>query len=518
MSGWKTLLKILAKTVNGAPNDDALEQRVADLSAKFPDRKLIVVSNREPAQHFVKEDGSVGLRFFAGGLTTAMEPVLRAAGGTWVAAGQGDTDFEVLDAEHGVELDGYRLRRVSIPEHIYDDYYNGYANGALWPLFHNAYSEPVFRAHEWHRYEEANRLFAQAILEEAGDQPALILVNDYHFMLLPKMLRDSGKDLAIALFWHIPWPGRRVLRACPNQAALYDGMLGADLIGFHATEHVVNFLDTMDRSVESLVSIDQHTVTRSGRTTFVRAYPISIDVDEVREGAERAPFEETFPDLHETIRDRILLLGVDRLDYTKGIPHRVEIFRTMLERHPELRGRVILAQIGAPSRFQIDKYRQLAEEVENKVALTNQMFATPDWTPVQLLASHYDRRKLFGLYRRADVMLVTSLHDGMNLVAKEYVAAKSGECGTLVLSQFAGAADEFPEACLVNPFDIDGSAWMLGKVLLSSPEERTRNMQSMHSRLVAHDVYHWIDHLLTGLKDALDRTEAERQRIRPPES
>lgn len=509
MNLLKSFVRSLANLV-GEPVAGASDQvgRQPSLEEIVGDRRLIVVSNRGPVQHERDESGRVLAKTSAGGLATAMEPVLRACGGTWVCHGGGSADFEVADEQGRVSLEDYQLRFVRIEAETFSRFYNGYANGALWPLFHNAFSEPVFQASEWDSYVAANRAFAASVLEEAGDEPCLVIVNDYHLMLLPRMLKESGKDLAIAMFWHIPWPGRRVLRICPNEEELYDGILGADLIGLHAREHVVSFLETMDRSIESRVNIEHQNVQRLGHTTFVRDFPISIDVQEVATGSQAGPWEEAFPELVEPLKDRLLILGVDRLDYTKGIPHRIGAFRKLLEIRPDLRTRVSLVQIASPSRFQIGSYQRLAAEVREVSSEVNRAFGTPGWTPVHLMERNYDRKSLFRLYRRADVMLVTSLHDGMNLVCKEFLAAKTDSSGVLVLSRFTGAADEFPDACLVNPFDLDGTARQLAAAIDRDPEAIRADIVRMNDHLLRADVYHWVRSLLVGMRDVLVRKRA----------
>lgn len=505
------LLRNLVRSLNALMGDGPENPQgevEPSLEAIVGDRKLIVVSNRGPIQHDRSPEGEVVAKTSAGGLATAMEPVLRACGGTWVCHGGGSADFDVADERGRFVVDGYTLRRVRLDPEVHERYYNGYANGALWPLFHNAFSEPTFQAQDWDAYLAANRAFCEAILDEAGDDPCLVLVNDYHLMPLPKMLRESGKDLAIAMFWHIPWPGRRVLRICPNQEELYAGILGADLIGLHAREHVVSFLETMDRSIEACVDIERQTVSRGGHVSFVRDFPISIDVQEVRSGATESDWKTDFPELASVVGDRTLFLGVDRLDYTKGIPHRIAAFGKLLALRPDLRQQAVMVQIASPSRYEIPSYRRLAVEVRERVDEINREFGTPTWTPVHLVQRNFDRRPLFRLYRRADVMMVTSLHDGMNLVCKEYIAARSGEPGILVLSRFTGAADEFPEACIVNPFDIDGSARALSAALDRPLDARQVDLARMAEHLRKADVFHWVRSLLMGMQDVLARKRA----------
>jgi len=510
MSLFKLFVRSLAtRLTSEQPSAPGIQPGQPSLEEIVGDRRLIVVSNRGPVQYEKDPEGRIVAKTSAGGLATAMEPVLRACGGTWVCHGSGSADFEVADADGRTSLGQYSIRFVRIEEQLFNGFYNGFANGALWPLFHNAFSEPVFQAEEWRAYQEANRAFADSVLAEAGDDSCLVIVNDYHLMLLPKLLKESGKDIAIAMFWHIPWPGRRVLRICPNQDDLYRGILGSDLVGFHAREHVVSFLETMDRSIEARVDIEQQTVTHCGHKTYVRDFPISIDVQEVAEGSVSGPWEEAFPDLEPILRDKILFLGVDRLDNTKGIPHRVSAFQRLLRLRPDLHGHAVLVQIASPSRFQIQSYQKLATEVRERCDAVNREFGTDDWTPVHLVERNYDRASLFRLYRRADVMLVTSLHDGMNLVCKEFLAAKIDDAGILVLSRFTGAADEFPEACLVNPFDLDGTARQLSAALDRGPEASKADMARMSAHLRDADVYHWVRSLLLSMKDVLARKRAD---------
>ena len=477
-------------------------------------RKLVVVSNREPIVHERDASGRLTVLHPASGITTALAPVVAACGGVWVAHGSGSGDFAVTDERDGLKwptaAPTHRLRRVRLPRDVEQGYYYGLANEGLWPLCHVAYTQPLFRHADWEQYERANRAFAAAVLEEVGDAPATVFVQDYHLALLPGILRAARPELLIAHFWHIPWPNREVMRVLPWGDALLQGILGSDLVGFHVQHHCNNFLDTVDRSVEALVDFELTRVTHGGHATYVRPFPISIDALAFAGMAAARSFEEAFPSLARQTEGKLLLLGVDRLDYTKGITHRLRIFEALLDRHPELVGRTTFVQIGAPTRAAIPRYASLAREVAELVAAINARLRTDDWLPIHYLAEHHDREQLAPLFRRADACLVTSLHDGMNLVAKEYVAAHAGSPGTLMLSRFTGAARELLEACLVNPYDVEGSADMLAESLRLPEATRTEAMVRMNDRVLAHDAYDWAHDIFSSLDEVARRKDARR--------
>ncbi|MEO6417999.1 MAG: trehalose-6-phosphate synthase, partial [Polyangiaceae bacterium] len=387
---------------------------------RFGARKIVVVSNREPIIHDRGPEGDLRVLHPASGMTTALIPILEACGGTWVAHGSGAADFDVTDAHDGLQWDegdgAYQIRRVRLTSEVERGYYYGFSNEGIWPLCHNAYTAPMFRHGDWDMYCEANRAFANAVLDEVGDEPAAIFIQDYHLALLPRMLRDARPDLIIAQFWHVPWPNREVMRVLPWREVFIDGLLANDLLGFHVQHHCNNFLDTVDRNVEALVDYEQLSARYGKHFTYVRPFPISIDVRHYAEIAERARFEDAFPDLAAGIGDQLLLVGVDRLDYTKGIPHRLRIFEAMLDRHPEFRGKATFVQIGAPTRSAIPRYAAIASEIAGLVEQINGRFSgtgNEGWIPVRYVAEHRDRDLLAALYRRADACLVTSLHDGM---------------------------------------------------------------------------------------------------------
>jgi trehalose 6-phosphate synthase len=483
------------------------------MGERFEGRRVVVVSNREPIVHMRGDRGEITVLHPASGLTTAVLPIMEACGGTWIAHGSGSADFDVTDARDGIawppDRPTFRLRRVRLSPEIERGYYYGLSNEGIWPLCHIAYTAPMFRHSDWAMYREANRLFADAVLSEIGDDPGIVFINDYHFALLPRMLRAARPDLLIAHFWHIPWPNREIMRVMPWMGEFLDGLLGNDLLGFHVQHHCNNFLDTVDRGIEGLIDYEHNRAIRGGHPTFVRPFPISIDARSYAETAEARPFDEVFPELAAKTRGQTLLLGVDRLDYTKGIPHRLRIFEALLDKHPDMRGRVTMVQIGAPTRTSIERYASLADEVDELVKSINRRFSQAGgWTPIHYLHEHHDRDALASLYRRADGCLVTSLHDGMNLVAKEYVAAHAGKAGVLMLSKYTGAARELFEACLVNPYDIEGSAAVLAETLRLPESVRAAAMERLYARVRDYDVYDWARHLFRTLGDISRRHEA----------
>jgi trehalose 6-phosphate synthase len=461
---------------------------------------VVAVANREPYIHV--RDGNQ-LRWIrpASGLVTALDPIMRAAGGVWIAHGSGTGDRETAD-ERGClrvppEHPSYTLRRIWLTEEEERGYYYGFANRALWPLCHIAYTRPVFDAADWRQYQRVNARFAEAVLEEIEGSPAIVLVQDYHFALLPRLVKAKRPDAVITHFWHIPWPHREAFRICPWQEELLDGLLGSDLLGFHVQLHCNNFLETVDRLIESRVDYEQFSVTRNAHETKVRPFPISIDMDSVPQNGRARVDPESFRRSFGLKGDCAIAVGVDRIDYTKGIPERLRAVNRFLERYPEWRNRFVFLQLGAPSRTQIREYRQLNEEIDGLAKHINGKHGTDDWNPVCLVRAHHGVEDVFAAYRAAGVCVVSSLHDGMNLVAKEFVAARDDNQGVLILSPFTGAAREMPEALLVNPFATDQFADALNAALTMPADEQKRRMQRLRAQVAEHNVFRWAGQLLT---------------------
>lgn len=467
--------------------------------------RIFAVSNREPYMH-VRQGKQTVCVVPPSGLVTAIEPVLRACDGVWIALGSGSEDRYTVDEHDRLRVPPedprYTLRRVWLSAEEESGYYDGFANEGLWPLCHIAHTRPIFRASDWECYQRVNFKFAQAVLQEMESCPSpIVFVQDYHFALLPRMIKSARPDARVAIFWHIPWPNPEAFGICPWQAELLEGILGADLIGFHIPLHCNNFLDTVDRVLESRTDREHMTVRRHGHTTSVRPYPISVAIDPL--GNERTDFGPSRLELLNEfgVRAEQIILGVDRLDYTKGIVERLMAYERLLEEHPWHRERVTMVQIAAPTRTRIPSYIDLRRHVEAMVEQINVRFETPNWRPVILIERQCNHEEVTAWYRIADVCLVTSLHDGMNLVAKEYLAARDDCNGMLVLSKFTGAAVELRDALIVNPYDIDGVAEMIHRGLEMSPTERRQRMQRMRRHVMEHNVYRWAASVLGDLRE-----------------
>jgi trehalose 6-phosphate synthase len=463
---------------------------------------FVVVSNREPYLHRF-EGEEIVCQVPASGLTIALDPVMRACGGLWVAHGSGEADRQVVDAQDRVQVPpaqpAYALRRVWLTKEEEDRYYYGFSNEALWPLCHIAYTRPSFNLQEWEAYQAVNRKFADAVLGEVRDRNAFVFIQDYHFALLSRLLKRP--NIRTAQFWHIPWPNREAFRVCPWGEALLEGLLGNDLLGFHIRYHCHNFLDTVDRTIEARVDYERFEVTRGGLTTMVRPFPISVDFDAMARQAASAEVSDEMDRLTKRygLRRRTVWLGVDRIDYTKGIPERLRALDRCLERHPEFQKRAVLVEVGVPSRVHIGAYKQLNDEIDELVEAINWKYQTADWKPILYLKQHVQPPMLQAWYRLASVCLVTSLHDGMNMVAKEFVASRTNEDGVLLLSQFTGAARELAEAEFVNPYAVDDMAEALYRAASMPREEQQRRMRKLQAQVREQNIYRWAGKILSTL-------------------
>jgi trehalose-6-phosphate synthase len=484
--------------------------------------KFIAVSNREPYIHR-DENGHIDCIQPASGLTTAIDPIMRASGGVWVAHGSGSADRAVVDEHDHVlvppEEPLYSLRRVWLSEQIEREYYYGLANEGLWPLCHIAFHRPRFSAVDWDSYRTANELFAQAVLEEAAGEPAFVFIQDYHFGLLPRMLKKYNPNLIIAQFWHIPWPNREAFRAFPWKQELLDGMLGNDLLGFHIRHHCTNFLDTVDRNLEALVDLEHSTIIREGHQTTVRPFPISIDFDGHEElaksGEVQAELAQWCLDLDP--RPDILGIGIDRIDYTKGIPDRLNAVDLLLEHHPEYRERFVFVQVGVPSRIAIGDYQQLNQSLADQVAAINAKWQTGLWKPIVFVQKHLDQSSLVALHQLADFCVVSSLHDGMNLVAKEFVASRYDGDGVLILSSFTGAAREMTGAVLINPFSPNEIAEAMHTAVVMPIVERRRRMERMRTTVESNNIFRWAGKIIDSIGN-IELPSSEPNETRMPEA
>jgi trehalose 6-phosphate synthase len=472
------------------------------LSRHLHGERVIVVANREPYIHERTDDGKVELVHPASGLVTALEPVMRACSGVWVAHGSGSADREASDRRGRLAVppgeESYVLRRLWLTPEEEKGYYYGFANEGLWPLCHIAHTRPIFRSEDWRYYQEVNRRFADAACEEVDSDDAIILVQDYHFALVPRMIRERLPRATVLTFWHIPWPNSEQFGICPWRNELLSGLLGSSILGFHTQFHCNNFLDGVDRFLESRIDREQTAVVHQGHQTFVRPYPISIEwpggwAKRVPPAAEcRASI---FAELG-LGRDALLGVGVDRLDYTKGIEERLRAVERLLERFPSLRGRFTFVQLAAPSRTIIPNYQALSDKVARIAERVNERFGSESYRPVVLKRAHHEPPTVFRYYRAADVCYVSSLHDGMNLVAKEFIAARDDEQGVLVLSHFTGAARELTEALAVNPYDLEEASAALAAALQMPRDEQRDRMRSMRALVAEFNVYRWAGRML----------------------
>jgi alpha,alpha-trehalose-phosphate synthase [UDP-forming] len=484
------------------------------IRARLEESRLFVVSNREPYIH-LRRGKSIEVSQPASGLVTAIEPVLRACGGTWVAHGSGDADMDAVDMHDRLSVPPddphYTLRRVWLSKEEEQGYYYGFANEGLWPLCHIAHTRPLFRANDWKHYQEVNRKFADALLEEMeGIKRPVVLVQDYHFALLPRMIKEQRPEARVAIFWHIPWPNPEAFGICPWQRELVDGLLGADLIGFHIQAHCTNFLQTVDRIVESRIDWDHSSVQRLDHRTTVRPFPISVEsAEQPAELNRQTAYEERGALLKSLgVEAALMGIGVDRLDYTKGILERFLAIERFMEKYPRYQGVFTFVQIGAPSRTHIRRYHDLQAEVESEADRINWRFQADQWKPIVLLNRQHSHKEVEPYYRAADLCLVTSLHDGMNLVAKEFVATRNDERGVLILSCFTGAARELRDALQVNPYDIDQTADAIRAALEMASEEKQLRMMRMRKTVREHNIYRWAGNLIGELCEVrLDQDE-----------
>lgn len=471
---------------------------------RMQDYKFIVVANREPFIHRYAGD-QIEVVKPASGMATAIDPIMDSSGGTWIAHGGGDADRDVVDEHDRIrvppENPTYTLRRVWLTKHQVRGFYYGLANEALWPLCHITFTPPVFRPGDWEQYRDVNRRYADAVLEEAAGAPTFVFIQDYHFCLLPKLLKDQSANLIVAQFWHIPWPTREVFRVFPWQEELLDGMLGNDLLGFHIRYHCQNFLETVDRTLEARVDLEQSSVTRNGRTTNVRDFPISIDFAEQSNHAQLPDVEAAMVRWRRRLgrTAKLVGVGIERLDYTKGIPQRLQAIDALLEAHPELKQEFVFVQIAVPSRSHIAEYQKLEDEVENLVEQINFKWQEGSWKPIAFVKEHQNATSMMALHRLSNFFIVSSLHDGMNLVAKEFIGSRADNDGVLVLSRFTGAARELTDALLVNPYAVHEVAEAMFAALTMPPEERCRRMRRMREHLERHNVYRWGGKVLSEL-------------------
>ncbi len=482
------------------------ESKLKDLiRAKLGEKSLIVVSNREPYMHVVDE--ATGLEKCirpASGVVTAIHPVLCACGGTWIAHGAGNADKKFVNSKDKLGVppqdNRYILKRVWLNKEEEDGYYYGFSNEGLWPLCHNTHTRPVFRESDWQAYKKVNQKFADSVLEELPAKHPFVFIQDYHFTLIGKMIKEKRPDATIALFWHIPWPTPEAFSICPYRKEILEGMLGCDLIGFHVQNHCNNFLDTVNRLLESRVDIEKFSIVRSEKETFVRAFPISVNghlSKDVKESSVKQEIDKIKKEFD--LEGKTIGLGVDRIDYTKGIVERVLAIDRFFEKYPQYKKKFVFVQLAAPSRVHIKRYHELMAEIDELIEKKNWKHSDSNWKPIIYLKKHFSLDEIEPFYKMADLCIVSSLHDGMNLVAKEYVAAKSDLSGALILSQFTGAARELTDAIQVNPYSIEEFADSIKLALQMPSGEKAKRMEKMRKVISENNVYRWAGDIITEL-------------------
>ncbi|MDD5072583.1 MAG: trehalose-6-phosphate synthase [Candidatus Omnitrophica bacterium] len=503
-------LRIARKTISGEAqvrleNEDLwTEAKLRNVVlAKLGENALCVVSNREPYMHVI-EDTSGETRCIrpASGVVTAVDPILQACGGTWIAHGSGNADRKFVNSKNKLavppEDNRYILKRVWLTKEEEQGYYYGFSNEGLWPLCHITHTRPLFRESDWQMYKEVNQKFADAVLEELPAKNPLVFIQDYHFTLLPKMIKEKQPNATVALFWHIPWPNPEIFATCPYQKEILDGMLACDLIGFHVQYHCNNFLDTANRLLESRVDTEKFSIVRAGKETFVRAFPISVDtyMGETTK-QDLAEIDELSKEFE--LEGKIVAVGVERIDYTKGLIERMSAIDRFLEKYPQYKGKFVFLQLAAPSRIHIKRYHDLMAEIDEAVEKVNWKHYDGNWKPIIYLKRHFSPEEIKPYYALADVCIVSSLHDGMNLVAKEYVISNKNLDGVLVLSRFTGAARELTDAVQINPYSIEEFADAIKFAVEMPAEERKKRMENMRKIVTENNVYRWAGNIITEL-------------------
>ncbi|MDK9720734.1 MAG: trehalose-6-phosphate synthase [Rhodospirillales bacterium] len=495
-------LDISRRTATGIRVDWSPETLKNVLDNELPNVEVIVLSNREPYIHNIDDSGNISMQRPASGLVTALEPIMRSCKGIWVAHGSGSADSKTVDQNGHIAVPPdnpvYTLRRVWLSEDEQNGYYYGLSNEGLWPLCHITYVRPVFRDSDWEQYVSVNRKFADAVVAEANRPDPLVLVQDYHFALAPRMIRERMPHATIITFWHIPWPNSEVFGICPWREAILNGLLGSSVIGFHTQLHCNNFTETADRFIECHIDREEAMVSVGGHSSLVRPYPISIDWPPAALAGQppaKACRKNVF-DRYGLASNAMLAVGVERFDFTKGIPDRFRAVDILLSSHPEWIGRFVLLQVAAPSRSKLAVYQDIQRETKSLADEINAKYVRGAYKPIILVAQHHEPEQVYELFRAADLCIVSSLHDGMNLVAKEFVAARDDEQGVLILSTFAGASRELLEALIVNPFDAKATAEAMDKALRMPLDQQEERMHLMREMVSENNVYYWAGRML----------------------
>jgi len=474
------------------------------VKSKLGESLFIVASNREPYVHTYKED-RIEFQRPASGMAIALDSVMQACGGVWVAHGSGDADKETVDGKDKIAVPPsnpkYTLRRVWMNKEEEEGYYYGLSNETFWPLCHIVYVRPKFNESDWDMYKKINKRFADAILEEAAGLKAFVWLQDFHLSLVPKILKEERPDLVTAHFWHIPWPNPEAFRICPWKEEILEGLLANDLIGFHTRYNCNNFLDTIDQTLEAKTDRDLYSVSYKGSTTFVKPFPIGVDYKYVSDisNSPETEMETVQVKRRYNLKDKIVGVGVERIDYTKGICERFKAIDRFLEKYPEYQGRFVFIQLGAPSRVYLDSYKKINDEIEALAHKINWKYRRDHWNPIIFIREYTDMEKIIAFYKLANICIVSSLHDGMNLVAKEFIAAQNDINGILLLSRFAGSAQELQEAILINPYDTEKFADAIKEGIELPPEEKKARMEKMRETVKENNIYKWAWDVISSL-------------------
>lgn len=483
-------------------NKESLKEVIKE---RLGDFLLIAASNREPYIHMYKKSNIVYQRS-AGGVVTALDPVMKACSGLWVAHGSGDADKKTVDKNDKLQVPPddpkYTLRRVWLTKEEEDGYYYGFANEALWPLSHIAYTRPYFEETDWRMYEKVNRKFADAILKEVGSKRAFVWIQDYHMSLLPKFLKEAaGNNIVTAHFWHIPWPNPEVFRICPKRKEILEGLLANDLLGFHIRYHCENFIATVEKEIETRIDRERFSVIKGGHETIIRPFPIGVDYEYIEDLSNSKEVKVYMQGLKEEflLNYDFIMLGLDRIDYTKGIPERLRAIDRFLEKYPEYKGRFVFIQMGRLSRLHIPVYKNLNDEINALVEEINWKHSHEGWHPILFVRRHLSYPEVMAFCKLADICIVSPLHDGMNLVAKEYVSTRSDESGVLVLSQFTGSARELEGAVMINPYDTEDFAEKIKEAVTMGKEDRKARMVKMREQVARNNIYRWAGKVLSEL-------------------
>lgn len=471
------------------------------------ERSLIIVANAEPYTH-TREGKDITYFTAASGVNTALDPMMQACSGTWIAYGPSEEDKLVVDSENRIRVPPndpkYTLRRVWLSPKEWQGYYAGFSTEGLWALFHNAHNRPIFRKEDWQEYKKVNEKFAEAVLAEIKDiRHPIVFIQDFGFTILPRLIKRARPDAIVGMFWHIPWVSPETFSICPWKKDILRGMLHADLIGFHTQLYCNNFIESVRLEIEARIDFERLAVVNDGHVTLIKPFPISIAFSngQQRDAEDTGTIREADAKVLKSIgvHTEYIGVGVDRLDYIKGIMERIKGIEIFLRKYPAYVGTFTFIQIAAPTRSAIKKYSEFAKEVDDEILRVNALFESKVWKPIVLLKKHHSHEEIERFYRLANCCLVTSLHDGMNLVAKEFVAARGDEKGVLILSQFTGASRELKDALIVNPYDGEQTAEAIHTALTMSPTEQTKRMRNMREIIRSYNVYRWAAEILKTL-------------------